>query len=307
MSIRMLNHDEYNFYDLDYFPSFITISKLFRAGPFPLNDSMINLMMLHVKNVFDHNCHDTTELVIFAISGPEDFYLRQSIRDTFGKNSQRSHGLNDSKSAKDHCTLFSVGYTSDFQLNQRLDWETYTMGDIIRVPLIESYRELAHKIILTLFLFNKINGSFQYILKIDDDVFVRIHKLMPYIRSLTESQVFIGHVAKGYKRFKDPKHKWYVSDLDYPGDVYKPYVLGFSELFRRNIIEILAAQHYKTRLIPMEDIHISYLVTKLGYNLTNEPRFHYCINHKHCLNRFVVDIGKNVERRNKIIGSILSE
>ncbi|KII64988.1 Beta-1,3-galactosyltransferase 1 [Thelohanellus kitauei] len=305
--ITNISHGQYNFYDLDYFPSFITISELFRPGPFPLNDSLIDQMVLHTKSVFEKNCHDTTELVVFIISGPHNFDMRQNIRNALGKDSPHSHVLNNSKPTKEHCTLFSIGYTSDVRLNQQVDWEAYTKGDVIRVPLIESYRETAHKIILTLFLLNKMKGSFQYILKIDDDIFVRINKLLPYIRKLTESQVFIGHVAKNKGRVRDPKHKWYVSDLDYPDKVYKPYVLGFSELFRRNIIDRLAAQHSKTHLIPMEDIHISYLVNKLGYNLTNEPRFYYCNNPQNCRNRFVVDIGKNIQNRNKLIASIQSE
>ncbi|KII64989.1 Beta-1,3-galactosyltransferase 5 [Thelohanellus kitauei] len=307
MAITSFRHGKNNFYDLDYFPSMITISRRFRAGPFPLNDSLIDSMVLHVKSVFDRNCNYKTELVVFVISDPKTFELREHIRSIYGKNSHYFPWFTRSNSTKEYCLLFSVGYTSDLKFNQRLDWEAYTRGDVIRVPLIESYRDIAHKIILTLFLLNKTNGSFQYILKVDDDAFIKMNKLLPYVRKLTEKQVLIGCLVADSPRIKDPKHKWYVSDLEYSGDVYKPYVIGFAEMFRRNIINRLAVLHSKTRLIPMEDIHFSYLVNKLGYNLTDEPRFCRCDDIIPCRNRFFVEIGKDIRNRTQMTSSIQSE
>ncbi|KII64991.1 Beta-1,3-galactosyltransferase 1 [Thelohanellus kitauei] len=222
MAITSFKHGKNNFYDLEYFPSTIKISRRFRAGPFPLNDSLIDSMVLHVKSVFDRKCHYKTELVVFVISDPKTFELREHIRRIYGKDSQYFSGFTRSKSIKEYCLLFSVGYTSDLKLNQKLDWEAYTKGDVIRVPLIESYHEIAHKIILTLFLLNKINGSFQYILKVDDDAFIKMDKLMPYVRKLTEKQVLVGYRITIVPRVKDPKHRWNVSDLEYSRDVYEP-------------------------------------------------------------------------------------
>ncbi|KII64992.1 hypothetical protein RF11_01209 [Thelohanellus kitauei] len=101
-----------------------------------------------------------------------------------------------------------------------------------------------------------------------------MNKFMPYVRKFTETQIFIGHVTKGYRRFKNRKNKWYVIDLNYPDYVYKPYVIGFAKLIRRNIFPELASVHSNTHLIPMEDIHMSYLVLATDYRLIDEHRLH---------------------------------
>ncbi|KII69193.1 Beta-1,3-galactosyltransferase 1 [Thelohanellus kitauei] len=280
----------------DFYPSKITSNKIYMKGPFPLNSEHMQDIISYVRSVFEYNCKPDAEVVIFIISDPNHYLIRQDIRATYGKNHvnykyafSKTHKKNIS-----HCCLYSIGYRDDIAVNQQVDYEAYTHRDILRIPVLDAYRETANKIILTPYLLDQMNNSFEYVLKSDDDTFLKINKIIPYLQNLEKEHVFIGHKWIEGPAIRNKSHKWYVSEDDHPGDVFKPYLSGSCYIFRRNIIHNVSLEHYRTSLIPMEDIHISYLVSNLGYNITNSPYFYYCTNYSQCNHSYAVQIGHDL-------------
>ncbi|KII72686.1 Beta-1,3-galactosyltransferase 1 [Thelohanellus kitauei] len=242
------------------------------------------------------------EVVNFIISDPTHYLLRQDIRETYGKNHfGYKYSSSDTKSGNvSYCFLFSIGYRDDVALNQQVDYEAYINKDIIRVPILDEYRETAHKIIFTLYLLDRMDHSFEYALKSDDDIFLKINQIIPDLRKLGKKHVFIGHKIVGAIPIRDNTHKWFVGEDDYPSSIYSPYLKGSCYIMRRSIIKNVSIAHYNTTLIPMEDIHISYLVSGLGYELTNSPHYYHCLHFILCKNSYIVDVGRNLFRRNYI-------
>ncbi|KII72684.1 Beta-1,3-galactosyltransferase 1 [Thelohanellus kitauei] len=285
----------------NFFPSRITLQNIYRKGPFPLNSEYMNDIIDYVRDVFDYNCKKEAEVVNFIISDPTHNLLRQHIREKYGMNDNDNYSPSDTESGNVyHCFLFSIGYRDDVALNQQVDYEAYIHKDIIRVPILDEYRETAHKIILTLYLLDRMNHSFKYALKSDDDIFLRINKIIPDLRKLGKKHVFIGHKIVGAIPIRNNTHKWFVDEKDYPGDIYNPYLNGPCYIMRRSIIRDVSIAHYNTTLIPMEDIHISYLVSGLGYDLTDSPHYYHCLHFIFCKNSYIVDVGRNLFRRNYI-------
>ncbi|KII72682.1 Beta-1,3-galactosyltransferase 1 [Thelohanellus kitauei] len=294
-----LNNPFFHFY-----PSKITLYELYKKGPYPLDSEHMDDILRYVGSVIDYNCRDDAEVVIFIISDPNHYLLRQDIRETYGKN-HVSYKYSFSEALPrnvSHCLLFSIGYRDDITLNQQVDYEAYIYNDIIRIPIFDVYRETAHKIIFTLHLLDRLKHNFEYVLKSDDDIFLKINKIIPDLHYLEKKHVFIGHLVEGATPIRNKNNKWYVSEDDFSEDVYAPYLMGSCYIFRRSIIQNLTIAHYNTTLIPMEDVHISYLVTSLGYNLTNSPHYHHCINFLDCKNSYIVDMGRNMFRRNYLWG-----
>ncbi|KII64751.1 Beta-1,3-galactosyltransferase 1 [Thelohanellus kitauei] len=291
---------EYNDSFFDFYPSKITLNHGYIHGLYPLESENMTDLIRYVKSVFNYNCPKETEVVILIISDPTHYLIRHNIRETYGKNRASYHYTfsNPILINLKYYFLFSVGYRDDIALNQQVDLEAHIYNDIIRVPIFDTYREMAHKIIFTLYLLDKTNRSFEYVLKTDDDIFLKLNKIVPYLHSLEKNHVFIGYKAVGFIPLRDINNKWYVSERDYPNDVYEPFLLGFCYIFRRNIIQELTMAHYNSSLILMEDIHISYLVTSLGYNLTHSPDFQYCTDLITCQKSFLMDIGRDLRKRN---------
>ncbi|KII67873.1 hypothetical protein RF11_12556 [Thelohanellus kitauei] len=95
-------------------------------------------------------------------------------------------------------------------------------------------------------------------------------------------------------------NKCYESEDYYSCDVYEPYLNGMCYIFKRNIIEGVVIEHSNTWLIPMEDAHISYLVSNLRHEITDSPYFYYCTHYLKCNNSYTSDIERNLFIRRKL-------
>ncbi|KAF1744172.1 hypothetical protein MXB_4400 [Myxobolus squamalis] len=233
----------------------------------------------------------------------KNYLLRQDIRNSYGKNNVLfKYAFENEKLANiSHCFLFSIGYRDDLVINQQVDFESFTHRDIVRVPIYDEYRKTANKIILTLYLLDQMEIPFKFVLKTDDDIFLKINKIIPLLHNLKDDNVFIGHVVHNSIPIRDSSNKWYVSKEDYPSKYYKPYLMGSCYIFRRTIIDTIAKKHYTVPLIPMEDIHVSYLVTGSGYYLSDSRHFYHCNSFYQCKDSYIVDMGRNLFRRKYIM------
>ncbi|KAF0985541.1 hypothetical protein HZS_1540, partial [Henneguya salminicola] len=221
---------------------------------------------------------------------PKNYLVREHIRNTYGRNHVKfkykfNHENVNSRNFS-HCFLFSIGYIDNQEINLQVDFEAFVKKDIIRIPLFEEYRKIIHKIIVTFYLLDQMKIPFKFILKSDEDIFLKINDIIPYINRFKESDVFIGRVITGAIPYRDKTHKWYVDPIFFPTNVFDDYLNGACYVLRRNIVNSLVKKHYMIPLIPIEDVHISHIVTKLGYKLTNSDRFHHCVENIQCKNSF---------------------
>ncbi|KAF0990677.1 hypothetical protein HZS_4186 [Henneguya salminicola] len=278
---------------------------MFVSGSYSLDEPNFEELLRHATDVINHNCDSNAETIIFIISDPKHYLIREDIRNTYGKNRVKYKYNFNPKNIKNnnisHCFLFSIGYRHNPKVNLKVDFEAYIKKDILRIPVIDQYRKTANKIILTLYLLDKMKISFKFILKSDDDIFLKINDIIPYLNTLKESDLFIGKVLIGNKAIRNKNHKWYVGKSSHSNSYYEPYVNGACYILRRNIIDSVVKRHYTVPLIPMEDIHISYLVTGLGYKLTDSKLFIYCSGNSKCTDSFIVDIGRNIQKRRSFI------
>lgn len=290
-----------NFYN--FFPSKVSLDNLYVHGAFPLNSTLFPDLINHTREIFESSCPENTKVVLFMISDPMNYLLRKEIRESYGKNRRKYKYEFIGKQPQNiaHCFLFSIGYREDQTINQQVDYESYIYKDIIRIPIFDQYRQTSHKIMLTLHLLDKMDSDFEMILKADDDIFIKVNKVVPYLLSLNEKNVFIGAKQVGVIPIRQPDHKWYVSKEDYPGNIFKPYLMGACYVFRRNIIEKIFQKHYVVKSIPMEDIHISYLVSKSGYKITDSYKLYHCKNFNDCKDSLILDMGRNIFRRKYIL------
>lgn len=296
----------------NFFPSKITENELYLKGKFSIDSKIIPHIIKHTKKIFNYSCKPNARVVILIISSPYNYILRKNIRESFGKNNknfkyENLRKLRNLQHNYSHCLLFSVGYTKDRNINKQIDLESFKNKDLIRIPILEDYRELSHKVILTLHLLNQISTNFEMILKSDDDMFIKINKMIPYLLNVDKNEVILGEILWKSPVIRDPSLKWYVSKEDYPYPVYKPYINGPCYAIRRSIIDEIVKKHYKVKTIPMEDVHISYLIKSAGYKLTDSNRFYFYTNITWAKSSYMLYMGNDIEARNEMLAELQKE
>ncbi|KAF1743102.1 hypothetical protein MXB_2961 [Myxobolus squamalis] len=289
-----------------FIPPRMLINKSFVNRSHSLNDSNIQNLKTFTSNIVNFNCKNNAETVIFVLSDPNNFLLRQDIRNSYGKNNVKFKYMfeNGEKQNISHCFLFSIGYREDIDINNNVDFEAFIYKDIIRIPTYEEYRNIVNKVIITLYLLDKMEIPFKFVLKTDDDIFLMINKIIPLIHNLKNESVFVGHVINGAIPIRNSNHKWYVSKEEYPNDFYESYLQGSCYIIRRSILNTVIKRHETVPLISIEDIYISSLVTGSGFEVTDSIFFTYCNYLDDCENSYIIDLGRHLVERNFIINDL---
>ena len=114
------------------------------------------------------------ELVVLILSAPANLEERSRARETWLRVSE------DTRRNVKH--LFVVGTESlPSDIQKEVDRELTQHGDILALPLVDSYQALSEKVLQSLVQIWR-NVNFNYVLKCDDDTFVDLVKLIAELR-----------------------------------------------------------------------------------------------------------------------------
>ncbi|EDO45482.1 predicted protein, partial [Nematostella vectensis] len=159
--------------------------------------------------------------------------------------------------------LFSVGFSGDVELDQRMENESFEYGDILRVDQKESYKNLV----------GKVQDSFKwalrvqpkYILKADDDVYVNFPRLLNWLHepSIPE-KLYAGFVHHRAFIHRNPSSKWYVSKKDFPEKYFPNYCAGPFYIFSGNILKDVHMESLKKPRFQVEDAYFGWLARSVG-------------------------------------------
>jgi hypothetical protein len=124
-----------------------------------------------------------TSLFISVISGPNNFDRRAAIRRTWPIHIRNQTNLDHPLDVVGFG--FLVGLTNDSVVQQKVKEESEQFGDILQVNMIDRYVDLSVKLAS---LFNWVDTycpRVDFVLKVDDDVYVNVHNLATVLHSLT--------------------------------------------------------------------------------------------------------------------------
>jgi hypothetical protein len=125
-------------------------------------------------------------LFIAVVSAPNNFERRAMIRQTWP-----NHLKNQSNMYKKLNVVgfsFVIGLTNDSAVQQTVVEESENYGDILQINIMDKYEDLSMKVASLLNWVNTYCPSVDYLLKVDDDVYVNVHNLATVIHSLTPSE-----------------------------------------------------------------------------------------------------------------------
>jgi hypothetical protein len=199
-------------------------------------------------------------LLILVKSSAGNFRKRRYIRTTWG-NDARKRG---------HIVVFLLGYSEIDNVFVKYENEMY--NDIIQQNFQESYYNNTLKIKMAFHWIRHFCQSAQYVLIVDDDMYVNIRNTIYYISGLNKRKN--THLYSGYfiqEPFPDRKidSKHYISEQQYPYYCYPPYIAGASIFLNQHTVERFFHVMPYIPYIPFDDVFIGFLAQKLRISPSN--------------------------------------
>ena len=137
-------------------------------------------------------------LFIAILSAPDYFEYRKVTRNTWLRHLKDPHynrGLFDVIGYG-----FVVGQTNYSIVQKMIEEESKNYGDILQVEMNDSYRNLTRKSVSILNWVNSNCAHVDFVMKVDDDVYVNVHNLATVVTKLSPSKVSL-YGKHGYPEF----------------------------------------------------------------------------------------------------------
>ncbi|XP_076308691.1 beta-1,3-galactosyltransferase 5-like [Tachypleus tridentatus] len=237
-----------------------------------LNDTKDFRLLVNLTNfsflINNKRCDSISELfmVVFVHSAPKHYHNRQTIRQTWG---QETNIVNDP-----FRVVFLIGQVQDQTVQLALEEENHIHQDIIQGNFIDSYRNLTYKYVMGLKWVTYYCRHVKYVFKADDDIFVNIFQLVKYLKDTfgttpTGGLVLCYLIEKPSVK-RSQRSKWHVSFTEYPWKYYPPYCSGWAVVMSPDVIFGLYIQSSRVPYFWVDDVHVSgTLVKKLGVSHTD--------------------------------------
>ncbi|KAF3615620.1 putative beta-1,3-galactosyltransferase 20 [Capsicum annuum] len=210
------------------------------------------------------------QLFIGVLSATNHFAERMAIRKTW----MRASAIKSS----DIAVRFFVALNPRKELNAILKKEADYFGDIVIVPFIDRYELVVLKTI-AICEYGVQNVTAAYIMKCDDDNFVRIDSVLREIQRVPPGRsLYMGNLNLLHRPLRTGK--WAVSYEEWPEDVYPPYANGPGYIITSDIAKHIISQYQNQslRIFKMEDVSMGMWVE--SYNSSTPVQYSH--NWKFC-------------------------
>ncbi|XP_011096639.1 hydroxyproline O-galactosyltransferase GALT2 [Sesamum indicum] len=210
------------------------------------------------------------KLFIGVLSATNHFAERMAVRKTW----MQSLPVKTSKVA----VRFFVALNPRSEVNAILKKEAAYFGDIEILPFMDRYELVVIKTV-AICEFGVRNVTAAYIMKCDDDTFIRVDTILKDIeRVSTGSALYLGNLNLLHRPLRTGK--WAVSYEEWPEAIYPPYANGPGYIISSDIAKYIVAQHanHSLRLFKMEDVSMGMWVEQ--FNSTKNVQYSH--NWKYC-------------------------
>ncbi|GFP81187.1 probable beta-1 3-galactosyltransferase 20 [Phtheirospermum japonicum] len=213
----------------------------------------------------------SVQLFIGVLSATNHFAERMAVRKTW----MQSTPVKTSKVA----VRFFVALNQRSEVNAILKKEAAYFGDIEIIPFMDRYELVVLKTV-AICEFGVRNVTAAYIMKCDDDTFIRIDTILKDIEGVSAGgSLYLGNLNLLHRPLRSGK--WAVSYEEWPEEIYPPYANGPGYILSSDIAKFIVAQqtNHSLRLFKMEDVSMGMWVEQ--FNSTKNV-IKYSHNWKYC-------------------------
>ena len=239
-------------------------------------NSIENKKMFNTDQVFS---------VVFLIrSSVNNFERRLAIRRTWGMATNFDAVYLES--------VFLLGTMNNPSLQNRLVEENGFFHDILQADFLDSYYNCTVKLMMALQWVVKFCPSGSFYVFVDDDYYVSMHNLVRFLRNpfsypdenAVVNQKIIGNVLKeqrhtdldnnnehlfyaGYLTdhypFRSTNSKWYISNEEYPYDMYPPFINGGAHVMSTRAVHKFYYATFFVKRFRFDDVYIGIIAHSL--------------------------------------------
>ncbi|XP_053205182.1 beta-1,3-galactosyltransferase 6-like [Panonychus citri] len=235
--------------------------------------------LIHLSSHLTTSQKQEIDLVILIMSAPGYKDRRDAIRESW------INLIGSNRSIKYY---FVMGTQSGGNLVlEHLKKEQEKFNDIIIFPhILDSYSTLSLKLLESLrWTYSRFN--YKFILKVDDDSFVRIDKLYDELKSKkADSRTLYWGYFNGDANIKR-QGKW-TEDNWFLCDKYLPYALGGGYVISHSLVKYIVTNSHLLSLYHNEDVTLGVWLAPLNITRQHDPRFDTEYKSRGCSNNFLI-------------------
>ena len=237
------------------------------------------------NNAICNSDKGTIRLILFICSRITNTYERYILRKTWLSEYRGNQ--------REVRYVFLLGRDRYGENQAALERESWKYGDLTQENFIDSYHNLTLKTIMGFKWASTKCANAEFVMKVDDDVFVNVRNLLRTIEKkaddlgtsvgglcvgITIPSRTLTKYAYGYPfiPFKyDEIKKWDVPYEEYPNNTYPPYCSGTGYVTSARVAKDIYDfnRSGKLRYLRIEDVYIGMCIKHLGYKLTNIDGF----------------------------------
>ncbi|KAK2721707.1 beta-1,3-galactosyltransferase 1-like isoform X2 [Artemia franciscana] len=196
-------------------------------------------------------------ILVIVPSAVSEIDARLAIRDTWG-----SAFKNSSYNGHNLVLAFIVGRPLNSSLESRIIAENNAFNDIIQEDFIDTYENLTLKSVMLLKWADTYCKGAEFVLKIDDDVYLDLDNLLNLLNMYGKKRLIGGSLFCNAAPIRSQSSKWYCPKHIFPGSVYPPYVSGTTYVMSGDIIHSLYETALSTPLVHLEDVFLTGIVAQ---------------------------------------------
>lgn len=188
------------------------------------------------------------DLFIGVFSTANNFKYRMAVRRTWMQYPEVRSGS--------VAVRFFVGLHKNQIVNEELWDEARTYGDIQMMPFVDYYSLITWKT-LGICIFGAEIASAKYIMKTDDDAFVRVDEVLASLKRINaESGLLYGLVNSDSQPHRNPDSKWFISMEEWPEDNYPTWAHGPGYVVSSDIAKTISKKYKEgsLKMFRLEDV-----------------------------------------------------
>lgn len=174
----------------------------------------------------------------------------------------------------------------------QLDEENETYKDILELPVLDTYSKLTDKVLQS-FVKMDLNVEFNYLLKCDEDTYIRLGDLYDELQNSNyRDSLYWGFFDGRAPVFRSGK--W--AEKDYVlCDRYIPYAKGGAYILSANLVHFLAENANQLKLYNSEDVSVGTWLAPLKVHRVHDVRFDTEWKSRGCSNQYLVTHKQSVQ------------
>ncbi|KAJ3669593.1 hypothetical protein LUZ60_011543 [Juncus effusus] len=175
---------------------------------------------------------------------------------------------------------FFTGLHTNEQVNLELWREAELYQDIQILPFVDYYSLITLKTVAICIFATKILPA-KYIMKMDDDAFIRVDEILNALNKTNSKGLLYGHISFQSSPHRDRYSKWFISSEEWANESYPPWAHGPGYIISYDIAEFIVQGHEERylQLFKLEDVAMGiwieeYKNTGREVNYVSDDNFH---------------------------------